>query len=647
MKRLRLIGLLNDREELLRQLQDLGCVQIDDSGVEENDPDWEGLARPDTQILEAAKAQRDKAQAALAVLKKAAPEKKGLLDPLPQVSRARLFDEGLCAQAQADAEKLCQLDRERAALEAETGKLQSARKALEPWLGLDVPLETASTATVTALFGSVSAHTDLAAVVEAFGEAGELAQLTPAGSDRDAQYLFLLCHKSVEEPVLEALKSFGFTRTVFRDLTGTAAENDRRLEKAWVENQKRMEELSDQAAAMGDKRSGLELFADRMDQEKSREEAKSRLLDTEETFFLTGWYPAADQGRVKALLDAHPCAWESGDPTPEEYPQVPVKLKNGRLSRCMNTITEMYSLPAYDGVDPNPLMFPFFVVFFGMMMADMAYGLIMIMASLVYLKVKRPAKPYFMEGVLWCGISTLIWGAMTGGFLGDFIPQLLKVIDPASTFEMPALFTPLTDTIAILLGSLVLGAIQVFTGMLISVIKKTKDGQFVSALFDEITWWIILAGLGMTILGVGAGKFVLIAGALMLAVGGTREAKGFGKLTSLVGLVYNGVSGFFSDILSYLRLMALMLAGSVIAQVFNTLASVVGGMIPGVGILFFFLISLLGNAINLALNLLGCYVHDLRLQCLEFFNRFYKEGGRPFRPLTIETQYVDILKEEI
>lgn len=126
----------------------------------------------------------------------------------------------------------------------------------------------------------------------------------------------------------------------------------------------------------------------------------------------------------------------------------------------------------------------------------------------------------------------------------------------------------------------------------------------------------------------------------MLAVGGTRNAKGFGKLTSLVGLVYNGVSGFFSDILSYLRLMALMLAGSVIAQVFNTLGAVFGNVIV------FVLISMVGNALNLALNLLGCYVHDLRLQCLEYFNRFYKGGGRPFKPLSIDTNYVQIMKEE-
>jgi len=641
MKRLRLIGLRSDREELLRQLQDLGCVQIDAVPSDADPSAWEGLLSPDSAPLEEARARGAQAREALAVLGRAAPEKKGLLDPLPTVTRARLFDDGARASAEAQAQQVCELERQRAEAQAQIGKLRARRKALEPWLCLDVPLETASTAAVTALFGALPAKTDLAALEQSLGEAGELCQLMPAGADRDARYVFFLCHKSVEGQALAALQAAGFSRTAFRDLTGTAAENDAALAREIAQIEEQVRDLTEQLAAQAQSRRDLELLADRWEQARRLEEAKSRLLDTEETFLLTGWFPAEAEEQVRELLEAHPCAWESADPTPQETEtaQVPVKLKNGRLSRCMNTITEMYSLPAYDGIDPNPYMFPFFVVFFGMMMADMAYGIIMIAASVVYLRAKRPPKPYFMEGVLWCGISTLIWGALTGGFLGDFIPQLLRVIDPASTFEMPALFTPLNDTIPILIGSLVLGVIQVFTGMTISVVKKVKDGQFIDALFDEITWWIILAGVAVTVLGQGIGKYVLIAGFLMLAVGGTRSAKGFGKVTSLVGLVYNGVSGFFSDILSYLRLMALMLAGSVIAQVFNTLGAVFGNVIV------FVIISLIGNALNLALNLLGCYVHDLRLQCLEFFNRFYKEGGRPFQPLDIDTTYVTIQKD--
>ena len=531
-----------------------------------------------------------------------------------------------------------------AAAAAERGKLAAQRAALEPWLALDAPLDLTDTREVSFVYGSVPARTDREALTAAMAECTELCQLQWAGKDGDGQYLLLICHKRAEEAVMELLKSYGFTRASLRGWTGTARENVDALGAEMARLDGVRTEAEAAIAQEAGNRNALTLCIDRMTQDIQREEGKERLLRSDATFYLDGWAPAEAQETVDRVLSRYTLAWEWADPAPEEYPQVPVKLKNNRLTRSMNVITEMYSLPAYDGVDPNPLMFPFFVLFFGMMLADMGYGLLMVIASLVFLKKARPKNGAFMEMILWCGISTLIWGALTGGFFGDFIPQLLRILNPDSTFTMPALFTPLDDTIAILGGSLVLGAIQVFTGMVVSVVGKIRAGDFVDALFDEITWWIILAGVALAILGIGSvGGFpvVLIAGGLMLAVGGTRKAKGFGKVASLVGLVYNGVSGFFSDILSYLRLMALMLAGSVIAQVFNTLGAVFGNVVV------FVIISMIGNALNLALNLLGCYVHDLRLQCLEFFNRFYKEGGRPFRPLTIDTKYVDVQSTDL
>lgn len=644
MKRLGLIALRSDREELLKRLQDLGCVAVDETRApDEDDPLWVSLTHPPGEALAADRERLESGKETLDLLKRSgqAP-KQGLLSARPQVSREELFDDGAYARAGEMVEQIRRDRQELARLNGETAKLKTRRQALAPWLELDVPLDQKSTSHVTVLFGGVPLTADLTSLE---GELGELCWVKRAGKDRDFQYILLLCHKSVESESMDTLTRYGFSRVTLRDVTGTAAENDRALAGQIAENEKKAGEMQARidgcAARIGD----LELYVDRAAQEVNREEAKSRVMDTDQTFYLSGWFPAADEERVKALLKDFPCASEIADPTEEEIPQVPVKLKNGIFSRCMNVITDMYSLPAYDGIDPNPLMAPFFILFFGMMMADMGYGILMIAAALVVLKKTKPREGTrnFMELVLWCGVSTLIWGAMTGGFFGDFIPQLLKIINPESTFEMPALFTPLKDTVAIMLGSLVLGLIQEITGMTVSVVKKIKDGNFIDALFDEITWWIILVGVALLALGkgsVGGVPVVLVVGFLMLAIGGTREAKGFGKVTSLIGLVYNGVSGFFSDTLSYVRLMALMLSGSVIASVFNTLGATFGNVVV------FVIISMIGNALNLALNLLGCYVHDLRLQCLEFFNRFYKEGGRRYEPLSLQTKYVDI-KEEL
>lgn len=645
MKRLRLIALRRDREEILKALQRLGCVEVDEEQTSPDDPVWASLARPSGEGAAQLRAQREQALQALTLLEQNGGEKPGFLSPRPTMARDEFFDPGQNERAGKTAQAVCEAKRELEVLANEAAKLRAQRAALEPWLELDIPLETGSTDATTAFFGTLPALCSLERLKEELGEAAEFCAVTPGGADANFQYLFFLCHNSVSEHSGEVLQRLGFSRSSFRGMTGTAAENDGRLKALLDENETRAAQVQASIEALAGEAGELRLYLDRSGQELTREEAKGRVVDTETAFCLSGWFPAGEEERLKGVLDGFLCAWEATQPTEEEYPQVPVKLKNGFLTRCMNTITEMYSLPAYDGIDPNPLMFPFFVVFFGMMMADMAYGIIMVAGTAFVLLKTKPKESMrnFLELFFWCGISTFIWGAMTGGFLGDFIPQLLKIIDPSSTFTMPALFTPLTDTIAILIGSLILGLLQVITGMAVSVVRKIQAGEFIDALFSEITWWIILAGIALAVLGmgnVGGVPVVLVVGALMLALGGTREAKGIGKLSSLVGLVYNGISGFFSDILSYLRLMALMLAGSVIAQVFNTLGSVFGNVVG------FVIISLIGNALNLALNLLGCYVHDLRLQCLEYFGRFYKEGGKPFCPLQIDTKYVDIMKEE-
>lgn len=143
-----------------------------------------------------------------------------------------------------------------------------------------------------------------------------------------------------------------------------------------------------------------------------------------------------------------------------------------------------------------------------------------------------------------------------------------------------------------------------------------------------------MAGLALKILK--GSNVLLYIGFAMLAAGCFMFNKGFAKLSSLFGALYNGITGYFSDILSYSRLMALMLAGGVVAQVFNTLGAITGNIIS------FVIIALVGNLLNLALNLLSCYVHDMRLQCLEFFGRFYREGGRPFDPLYVSAKYSSI-----
>ena len=644
MKHIRLFGMAADRETLLRQLQHLGCVEISEPTDKLADPDWAALTRVDDAGLARVKADAALLNAALNTLKGIGKEKGGLLQARPEVTEGQLFDEGLRASAMEAAQAVNAQEKRISAIQNEQGKLRAQKAALAPWLELDIPLETTGTREVSATFGAVMSTVALDAVKQALEEATELVEVIPAGKDRELQYVLILCHRSAEETAFETLKKFGFSRSSLRGWTGTARENTDRLEGELRRLEGELEEAKSAIAALVPHREDIKLCIDRMTQEIQREEYKGRLLQSQATIFFEGWVPAENLPVLEKVLGQYPAAWEANDPAPEEYPQVPIKLKNNKLTRPLNMVTNMYVLPAYDGVDPNPLMAPFFIFFFGLMMADMGYGILMVAAALVVIYKMKPKDGMadFAGLLLLCGISTFLMGALTGGFFGDFIPQLAKIINPASTLALPALFTPLNDTLAILIGSLVLGLIQIITGMIISVVRKVQTGDVADAIWSEVTWWIILGGAALAILGIGSvGGYpvVLIVGLVMLVIGSTRNAKGFGKLTALIGAVYNGATGFFSDILSYARLMALMLAGSVIAQVFNTLGSVTGNVVG------FVIISFIGNMLNFALNLLGCYVHDLRLQCLEFFGRFYKEGGKPFRPLFIHTKYVDIKEE--
>ena len=637
MKRLRMVAMAQDREELLRLLQHMGCVEVIQPEADPDDPLWASLTRPEAAGLAAAHEERTQAERALEVLKRYAPSKSGLLAPKPNVREGDLLDESRAQKAREMAQEVNGLDRRLAAIRAEENKLELQKTALLPWANLDLPLETGSTPQVTIQLGTLPANVPIGQAEGEVQAASDLAQLSQVSEDREFRCCSLVCHTSEAEQVLEALKALGWSRANLRDWTGTAAENLERLAQEAKLLREEAASIEEKLAGMGEYNAFLRQLSDLASVNASREESRGKLLDTAQTFLLEGWVPEEHWPTLKREMEQYPCACEVSDPAPEDYPQVPVRLKNNILTKPLNMVTEMYSLPSYGTLDPNPLMAPFFILFYGIMMADMGYGLLMMIAGAIILKKKKPGGTFgHLCGLLvLCGITTFVMGALTGGFFGDFLTQAVK-LTTGGDFVLPALFTPLEDTMMILVGAMCLGFVQIITGMVISFVAKLKNGQVMDAVFEEVTWWVVFAGLGLMIVGVT--PIVLAVGLLMVVAGPVIQNQGFGKITGIFGSLYNHVTGYFGDILSYSRLMALMLAGSVIAQVFNTL-----GAIPG-NIVIFLIISFAGNTLNFALNLLGCYVHDLRLQCLEYFGKFYQDGGRPFRPLDINTKYYEVVK---
>ena len=634
MKHLRLLGMESEREALLKAMQDMECVEI--SSIDGSEEALKsGFAKPDDKALMSAQEASRAYRTALASLDRFAPEKKGMFRKRQGVSRAAFFSAESEENARTAAETINKDTRRLGEIESERTKNEALRATLAPWLTADAPLGGADGA-LAVFFGTAGLNVTDDALKALADSLDGLLAWQQASSDRSLRYLLVMCHGSVKERALSALRDLGFSTVSFRGMTGTAKENDKALAENLAALEKERQEIEQRIAGLGGKRETLLEASDRAAIALRREEAKSRLVGTDKVFLLEGWLPADRCAEIEKTLKPFTCAIETREPTEDEYPQVPVQLKNNKLTRPLNMVTEMYSLPAYGTLDPNPLMAPFFILFYGIMMADMGYGLLMMIASVIISKKYRPkgtsGELFSLLGL--CGISTFIMGALTGGFFGDFLTQLVAIVSPGTVFALPKLFDPLDDLTMILIGSMALGMVQIVTGMAISLIEKCKRKKFLDAFFEEITWWIVFVGIALLALGKGAA--VLYVGCALVLLGPIVQGKGWGKLTGVFGSLYNHVTGYFGDILSYTRLMALMLAGSVIAQVFNMLAAMPGNVIA------FIIISMLGNAMNFGLNLLGCYVHDLRLQCLEFFNKFYVDGGKPFRPMTLDTEYVDL-----
>ena len=636
MKKLRVIAMAGRREELLEGLLRLGCVEISEPDGKEQE--WSALMRRGQSRLLSAKEDITQAGTALAALKKYAQSKDGLFIQRRPVSEAEFLGGKTVEKARAVSRDIGEQLQALTRLQNEESRLLARQASLQPWRSLDMPLELEGTASVLFRMGVCPGGADTGAIkTELAAAADAAAELYELSADKQQNYYLLVCHRADESAVMELLRPHAFSVVSFQGLTGTAAENLQNLERQLEENHGAQARAAEAIAALGGEKELLQLYTDRLRAEEAREVNAERMLTDGTILFFEGWAPAERMGDVQSLLEKLGCAWEASDPTEEEIPEVPVQLKNNWLTRPLNMVTGMYSLPAYNNVDPNPLMAPFFILFYGIMMADMGYGLLMFLAGTIISRKYRPkgTMGHMMGLMQLCGVSTFIMGAITGGFFGDFLTQVVK-LTTGGDFALPALFTPLNDTLMILVGAIALGGVHIVTGMAVSFIRKLKAGAVLDAIFEEATWWIVFAGIGL--MAAGVTNIVLYAGLALVVVGPLVTGQGFGKIMGIFGSLYNHVTGFFGDFLSYARLMALMLAGSVIAQVFNTL-----GAIPN-NIIIFLIISLAGNALNFALNLLGCYVHDLRLQCLEYFGKFYEDGGRPFRPLAMETKYVDITK---
>jgi len=632
MKHLNLIVLQKDQDALLHDLSKLGAVQV--SAAES-----ERLERAQSNVAQL-KSQRSDIAGALGILGKYVKVKSGLFPQREQVSAEKFFATETIDEAVRISEEVNSISREIAALFSNEARLLSKKESLAPWSGIDVPLETQSGKRYFLSFGTIPSKFSLEEIKNQLAEIHSV-HLECSSSDREQHYLLIMCHEGDKDALFDALRPLSFSRVVFKDSSGLAAENIKSIEEEILASGKKREELTKQFSEMGDAVPKLKLAYDAVSVSIEKAEGKEKLLDTSKTVVLNGWFPEREEKRLISLFESFGAAYEIRDPLDEEEP--PTLTYNSKMVEPYSMITNMYSAPAYRGIDPNPFMAPFFAIFFGIMFSDAAYGILLtLVSSIVLLKFKpRGGTRQLMSMAVMCGVTTFIWGVLFGGFFGDAIPTIYKMVTGETfAFDMALWFNPMNDPMSMLVFSFAFGGIHIFAGMAIQAYMMIRDGHLLDAIFDIGSWWVLFGGIVFALLGLTDIGLILIGvGALaLLLTQGRHEKKFFKKITKGLSSLYD-ITGFLGDILSYSRLLALSLATAVIASVINTM----GAMTGPVG---FIIVFLIGHTFNIAVNLIGTYVHTSRLQYVEFFGKFYQGGGEVFSPLDTKTKYVDIIKEE-
>lgn len=651
MKRLRVIALAAQRDELLQRLLHAGCVEVTEPQAELSDPEWTALLKRDTSALSDVKARQNAVNSALEALQKYAPEKRGLFIHRRSIREKEFMSDAAMNAALHSAGEINARVQRISQLYTQENRLTGQRASLTPWSGLDLPLNTGGTEHARVSFHTCPAAVDLAEVRQALAQAAPSAELFPVSADRELQYLLLMCHRVESETVTETVRPWSFSTVTFKDMSGTAAENIARIDRELEDIRARRDKTAEEIAAMAPCRRDLQVCADRLTTELSKESAKEKLLTNGTVVFLEGWVTEPGIPKAEAEMLKFACAWETAEPLEEEEP--PILLHNPKWMTPINMVTEMYALPAYRGIDPNPLIFWFFLFFFGFMFADVAYGIIIWAVSFIIWKSYKPkgTMGYMFRLGQYMGISTFICGVFTGGFFGDVIPKVAEQMfgipleglpQWLQTFSNGIIVNPINDPMTTLILAVVIGVVQLVFGQCIHIYMGFRDGTAVDSLLDVVPWWLFFASIGLVVAG-QPWWWILVGCVILIATQGHTKRGFFGKLLGGVASLYD-VTSWLSDILSYSRLMALMLATSVIASVMNTLGTL-GGLSVG-GIILFVAVFIIGHVFNVGVNIIGTYVHAARLQYLEFFGKFYEEGGQAFQPMTYNTKYVDIIEEE-
>lgn len=650
MRKVTAIALTSERDKLLQALIKHKASELIETPVFEGDNSFDGNELKERAslcialisfALDYIKNQRNYAKPLIKKgLLEYKPPKKSLLAP----QRPSVTEEEL-KQAYEDSESIIskareleKLSGEEISLKSDATRLSTTLESLSLYSNINLPFSSfKDSSSLSLLLGTITTdklkevnlEESLSHSYYSVEEKGKLSVIV------------ITCPIERKKEVLSLLSTLEFSMCPYKE--GTPSEMIEEIESRldWIE--KRKLEVISEALALEGYEWQFKVLYDYYSLELKKLEASERFGYTSSTFALSFWTPLCEYQRLEELLKSEglDVLLFAGEPAEDEV--VPTLTQNNAIVAPFEDITNMYSVPSYREKDPNGIMSIFYFVLFGVMLGDAAYGIILSLACFIFYALKKPRKGESRILLIlgFCGISTAIWGTLFGSWFGESLVPWYW-------------FNPLEEPLKMLILSMALGFIQIVVSMFLNALNLFREGKVLDAIFNVFGWYVIFIGLALFASpmlidnlpeGVkNAGLIVLIVGVVMILIGGALGKKNI--LKALMGGFKNiyGVTNYLSDILSYARLFGLGLATGVVAMVINQICVVIRSILPGVvGAIFGWAISIViyvvGHIFNLAINTLGTYVHNCRLQYVEFYGRFYTGGGHAFLPFGADTKY--------
>lgn len=625
MKKVTLLAMNQDKARLMSKMQQLGCVQVTPHAERE---DRHAQSEREQGKLEEFIKQIDRLDLTIKRLSPYDKHKRGMLDPRRVASQEQvqsvLANKG---EVMAVVERVEDIERTRGDLRAQEARARAQIDQLAPWESLPVPLDKLGKTKTAQLFLVSLPQKNLQALEQGMDELGS-AQMEEVSRASEQVHLLMAAHQSAHQALDQLLKDAEAVRVSFPDLTGMASlqldllnAKLKRIDEVRAQLQREVEKLADNLPE-------LRLLRDVLSLERDQLLSGQQVASTQSAFMITGWIPDYRCEELeKALKKCAPLTEvEFSEPSEDEKP--PTMLRNKKLVTPFESIVKMFDYPDPHGIDPTLIMLPFWLCFFGMMVSDAGYGIILgLLCGYAFYRLKGQGIGRMAFIIALGGLATVFWGAMYGGWFS------------ISGIE-PILFAPMEEPLYVLIMCLAIGVVQLVVGLGVAAYMNFKRGKPLDALYDQASWLLLLLGLGCLMINQTLGMVLAGAGVLLILLFAGRAKKNpISRIVSGLGSLY-GITSYLSDILSYARLFGMGLATGVIGMVVNTLALMLWG--SPVGKIFTIVILIFGHTLNLLINTLGAYVHSCRLQYIEFFGKFYEGGGTDFKPLQSNTRYVDI-----